>query len=108
MAESLRLDAGQLFVDIHDHDDPFDDEVLISAGRRGVEGAVDICAALNSPKANHAGRPANPLRLESAWQNERLAGNLDGWDAMHVWMEASGSTKSRAQGSPTTCSSSRC
>jgi hypothetical protein len=43
----VAIDAGQLRVDIHQHDDPFDDEVLLDVGRRDVEsGEFDICAAL--------------------------------------------------------------
>jgi hypothetical protein len=40
------MEAGQLFVDIHDHADPADDEVIRHVGRHDLADGFDICAAL--------------------------------------------------------------
>ena len=43
---TVAIQAGQVFIDINDHDDPFDDEVKLLAGRRDLDEGFDVCAAL--------------------------------------------------------------
>ena len=38
--------VGQIYIDIRDHDDPFDDEVRLRVGRHDLDEGFDICAAL--------------------------------------------------------------